>query len=400
MTTLRIRFGDDMPAATVEVIAPDLEVLDRIMMSAGRSRTIDVDSPATFLRVNLPSGQAVTVEDPGNFDRVITLRGLKARGRLTGTEAISGFSAPPFDPGMNPEEFEPEEITTAASVRRYHQVRSTSDPSLGELVEDVSLGPYGTARLQQTSGISIRGAAVGRGREAHWDPNGVTVTPPLSLSVAQTSGERLELRVPGDVRRIWARADVVRDQSSIALSVRLSTAEPAADAIVGYMHRGDLASAEVMAEWVEESRDLLRGKMENPYAACVGAYLLLRLGRFDEMRDWARNLANAFSAIPDGPVIWATQLQRESPASVAEIRTYLLRAVDAGLPVFSEGLRLLMDGLRLLGPDGRHARELVQEKAGAVLWSSPLTASIHAAPDYVRGKVRPVDYDIALAAKA
>jgi hypothetical protein len=58
-------------------------------------------------------------------------------------------------------------------------------------------------------------------------------------------------------------------------------------------------------------------------------------------------------------------------------------AVDRGLPVYSEGLRVLTDGLRLMGSDGKPPREKVIKSAGVVLWSLPLTASLVADPGMV-----------------
>ena len=121
-------------------------------------------------------------------------------------------------------------------------------------------------------------------------------------------------------------------------------------------------------------------KMDDPYAAAVGAYLLLRLKKFSEMRDWARNLASRFDFLADGCVIWAWQLIHQQQWNSQEIRKYLLMAVERGLPVYSEGLRLLTDGLRLMGEDGRAPRDKVVQSAGVVLWSSPLTASLTAEP--------------------
>jgi hypothetical protein len=42
-----------------------------------------------------------------------------------------------------------------------------------------------------------------------------------------------------------------------------------------------------VAQWIGEAAGLLFEKMADPYAAAVGAYLLLQLKKFDEMRDWA-----------------------------------------------------------------------------------------------------------------
>ena len=66
------------------------------------------------------------------------------------------------------------------------------------------------------------------------------------------------------------------------------------------------------------------------------------------MQDWARNLASRFDFLADDCVIWA-QLINQQPSSADEISKYLLMAMDRGLPVYSGGLRLLTDGIRLMG---------------------------------------------------
>ncbi len=80
---LTIRFASDMPAATVEVVSPDLQVVDRVMLNAGRSREVDVPSEQSFLRVHLPSGQVVTLQDPGNLDRKISMAMIRGGSRAT-----------------------------------------------------------------------------------------------------------------------------------------------------------------------------------------------------------------------------------------------------------------------------------------------------------------------------
>ena len=43
-------------------------------MAPGQSRTVEVPSEATFLRVHLPSGRTAILQDPGNLDRLVTHR--------------------------------------------------------------------------------------------------------------------------------------------------------------------------------------------------------------------------------------------------------------------------------------------------------------------------------------
>ena len=150
---------------------------------------------------------------------------------------------------------------------------------------------------------------------------------------------------------------------------------------MNYLQRGDLHAAEAMLEWADRAERMLASKRRDPYAATVGAYLLLQFRDFDRLHDWPRNLANWIDYLPDGCVIWATQLMHKSPDNKQEIREYLFKAVDRGLPVYTEGLRLLLDGLRALGPAGRDAFLEVTGKAGIVMWDAPLTTTVHATGD-------------------
>ena len=79
--TLKIRFGPDMPAASVEVVAPNLGSVGQLWLGAGQDKEIQVPSEGSFLRVHLPSGEIVTLEDPGNLDRLITLSDIMKRVR-------------------------------------------------------------------------------------------------------------------------------------------------------------------------------------------------------------------------------------------------------------------------------------------------------------------------------
>jgi hypothetical protein len=76
---LTITFAPDMPAAAVEVVAPDWSTVDRVWLSPGQQKSVDVPSEASFLRVHLASGATVSLQDPGKLDRVITKAMLTGR---------------------------------------------------------------------------------------------------------------------------------------------------------------------------------------------------------------------------------------------------------------------------------------------------------------------------------
>jgi hypothetical protein len=207
---------------------------------------------------------------------------------------------------------------------------------------------------------------------------------------------------------VYARADQIKEGEALMISVRLATREPIADTILSYLERGDVYAAEGMVRWIEEAHDMLEGKMRDPYAAAVGGYLLLKLRRFDLLRNWVRNLANWFPFLPDGCVLWAWQQIHQNPSNENEIRSYLLQAasrgesdITRGLPIYSQGLRLLLDGLSMLPDDGeaREAAARLRDISGAVLWDSPLTAGSKLHRDsFTRSS--PIIYDVSFMTQA
>lgn len=144
----------------------------------------------------------------------------------------------------------------------------------------------------------------------------------------------------------------------------ISVDDPEVAGLLGYLGGRDLQSAEaVLAQAVQ----WLYEKTTNPFAAAAGAYILLaadglRGSPLGEWRSWIANLANWFEWLPDGSIQFAwLKLNTISPevegatdgavkvdAVVAEARELLLRALIAGVPLFSAGVRLLVDALTLV----------------------------------------------------
>lgn len=59
-----------------------------------------------------------------------------------------------------------------------------------------------------------------------------------------------------------------------------------------------------------------------------------------------------------------------------KIRQLFDRALDSPLPIFTEGLRLLSDGVRLLGEDSERAVERLNNHVRRSLHRSPFTATV------------------------
>lgn len=121
-----------------------------------------------------------------------------------------------------------------------------------------------------------------------------------------------------------------------------------AGAILRLMISGDIERAKTLADHIQFAEQLLFDKIENPSYAALGGYFLLRTNAMEQLHDWPRNLAKWFKWFPDGCIIYATQLMRSERPNVEEIERLLLQAYQRGMPLYTEGLRLLHDGLMKL----------------------------------------------------
>ena len=115
-----------------------------------------------------------------------------------------------------------------------------------------------------------------------------------------------------------------------------------ADLMLQYGGRGLLREAASMADEVADdavanlAERLLYHKLRSPLSAAAGAYVLLRMGRLDQLHDWTENLYNWVEWLPDGAIIRAEHLAREGDHEEAAER--LLALKERGLPIFSDGL--------------------------------------------------------------
>jgi hypothetical protein len=390
--TLKLQFASDMPTASVEVVSPDLSIVGQMRMGPGEEEQIDVPSEASFIRVHLPSGRVVTLQDPGNFDRTIQLADLTDRQRTT-----------PPRPSL------PSRSVTLSFARQAAR-KSAPEILAGAIADRVVPGPatlFGgtttTVELRRAGDATLVPARIdATEREAAFD---LRAEPQRLRLIARTLTGDLQVQVPATATSVLVRADTLTAGSDehVLVAVRIATSNPDADIVSEYLARGDARSAESMLSWVGRARELLFAKIDDPYAAAVGGYLLLRFGRHTEMDTWAKNLADWFVDLPDGAVIWAWQLIAQRGQSAAdEINRYLEMAVARGLPVYMEGSRLLSEGLRLMEPSrARPLADTLNAQLGIALWSSPFTAGVQAPspPPPVSQPIR-VEFDVGIASSA
>jgi hypothetical protein len=172
--------------------------------------------------------------------------------------------------------------------------------------------------------------------------------------------------------------------------------------LLNHMHRGNLYLAQIVSTpALQEAERLLQMKLQNPIEATIGAYFLLKTRNFDRMHTWAKNLANWFEDISDGSIIHAWQLLDQDPSDtdIDEARKRLLGAVDKPLPYFTQGLRLLYDGLTLFDDDSngkdadiRVALEKIRTYAQSANWSTFTTTYSGAHPREPSNQIEAKDF--------
>ena len=96
-----------------------------------------------------------------------------------------------------------------------------------------------------------------------------------------------------------------------------------------------------------DAAELLRAKMADPISAAIGGYALLKLNDVQRVHSWSDNLANWFPAVPDGAVIAGAVAARRGQPEAA--RRWFGTAAERGIPIFSEGLSLLVAESQALG---------------------------------------------------
>ncbi|WP_426504847.1 hypothetical protein ACPPVO_45350 [Dactylosporangium sp. McL0621] len=131
---------------------------------------------------------------------------------------------------------------------------------------------------------------------------------------------------------------------SDAPAVTVEPGSSTAAALMAFLHAGNVPAARTLAA------DVLAGAgPSDPATAVAVGYCLLRYGD-PRLGAWARDLARSQPESFDARLIHACALMRDADGW-RDARSHLLAATRYGLPLYTPGLRLLDDGLRLLGED-------------------------------------------------
>jgi hypothetical protein len=138
---------------------------------------------------------------------------------------------------------------------------------------------------------------------------------------------------------------------------------------VEYLQRlllaGRLDGAEALAQ------ELAAAAADDPLAGLEAGYVLLRLGRHSALEGLLGSLRDLPSGISDAHILRG-ECEAARRGSDAGIQSFL-DAVNAGIPVFAEGLTRQVEGLRAAGfahPRGALVRHLFQQHARGSMWTA------------------------------
>jgi hypothetical protein len=185
---------------------------------------------------------------------------------------------------------------------------------------------------------------------------------PLLLGVTQPDGSQSYSVLP--IAPHGFCKVVIDSQGDEGWRVEPHPNSPTADGVVRGLSAGRFADAGAVAVAaplygvsrapgdVRDLEALLKEKLNDPVAAAVGAYALLRLNELERLRDWTKNLQDWFEWLPDGSAIYGEHLARQGRHE--EAAAAFLQVPARGLPVFTEGLGFALTRLRFyaaLPPD-------------------------------------------------
>jgi hypothetical protein len=151
------------------------------------------------------------------------------------------------------------------------------------------------------------------------------------------------------------------------LEVIVSSENLQLESLLTLLQEGKTSASSDLVEQARLAQRFLFAKRDDTAAAAIGGYFLLKVNDLSRLQDWANNLANWFKWLPDGVIIHAWQLiaqyrsKTTSSKSLLDQAQYrLLQAIDRGFPLYTEGLRLLREGLLFFNQYRRGKDEAIE----------------------------------------
>jgi hypothetical protein len=234
---------------------------------------------------------------------------------------------------------------------------------------------------------------------------------PKRLVFLQLGGEFVPQRMigvppaPGPIQ-ILIRATRNNVNLNGGVIARIASFDTAVEALCRYISTGAVSAADTLGadfamntfgklsandlEELNKAESMAKTKLLNPNGAAVGFYYLLRRGAYERMHNWPNNFANWFPWLPDAQAIHAMQcLSDPNRKDLKLALSRLIAGANAGIPVYTVGLRYLYENLCACEGDQRFETEAasvheaalrLRELAASVDWTEPRTTFYGPAP--------------------
>lgn len=162
------------------------------------------------------------------------------------------------------------------------------------------------------------------------------------LEVRKPEGESVCLVIPltRNTKNQHCLVEIVDCGENFYLKCMLRE-EPRTSLMMEYLVSGLYQQA---ADIISDAEEMLQGKVSNPIGAALGGYVLLGIGELEHLHNWPENLCNWFPQIADGAIIAGELAWRKGESKKAF--EFFIEASKRGLPIFREGLSLLVARLR------------------------------------------------------
>lgn len=173
------------------------------------------------------------------------------------------------------------------------------------------------------------------------------------LEVRKSMGESVYLVLPLAINSLTEQCKVELWDNGI--DVRLKGDFSYASQASSVLNFFSTGSYDFAINMVGQAEHMLYSKIQNPIEAALGGYALLRIGDIERMHNWPKNLCNWFPYLADGAIIAAElELIKNNEDDALDL---FLEAGERGLPIFKEGLAILVSRLRsYLMSDGQKNR--------------------------------------------
>jgi hypothetical protein len=331
------------------------------------------------VRAELPSGEwldaQVTVPADGSGHAVLRSQQPSPSETMDWAYYIKGVSRTARSDVADIERLQPSLRSLSAGVRADlwvkersgHWVQLTADnPSESRfLIGDIDLphDPYLIAGFEPRSSS----------RELH-----------CFQITAKGSPSKFVILPPADRARVLICLDSLPSTPGDPFHIVVDGPDPAGDALMTYLISAELSAARIIGDDFVRSAAASLDDTENPLPILISGYYLIGAKPDCSMPDWFMP-SDRFPWLPDVPVLHAAFLLRQSgdKHKLAAARDLLLEAERRGPPCFTQGLRLLVDGLNILDaiPElvddvTRDARSRALQLASACDWRVPNTTFV------------------------